>query len=59
MEPEVIENNPYSFPADVWNCGCVIYEIMTLKPLFVAYNIIDLIPKIIKGDYHHLKKNIS
>jgi serine/threonine protein kinase len=34
MAPEVLSNEPYSFAADVWSFGCVIYQLMTLKPPF-------------------------
>jgi NIMA (never in mitosis gene a)-related kinase len=59
MAPEIFQEKPkYSFPADVWSLGCVIYELMTLKPLFTG-NLIDLPRKIIQGQYPPLKGNYS
>ena len=34
MAPEMVESQDYSFKADIWSLGCVIYEMITLKPPF-------------------------
>ena len=31
MSPEQFAGNSYSFSADVWSLGCILYELMTLK----------------------------
>jgi serine/threonine protein kinase len=45
--PEVILLNNYSFPIDIWSFGCIIFEIMTGKPLFRVKNDIELINNIL------------
>ena len=32
--PEVWRDEAYSFVSDIWSTGCVIYEVLTLKPPF-------------------------
>ncbi len=34
MAPEMVESQDYSFKADIWSLGCVIYEICSLERLF-------------------------
>ena len=36
MAPEVWRREPYSFPADIWSLGCILHELCTRKPLFLA-----------------------
>ncbi|GAB4813400.1 hypothetical protein N2152v2_000446 [Parachlorella kessleri] len=36
MAPEVWRREPYSFPADIWALGCILHELCSLKPLFLA-----------------------
>ncbi|CAF0727477.1 unnamed protein product [Didymodactylos carnosus] len=36
----------YQNPMDIWSCGCVMFEIITLRPLFPGSNEIDQINKI-------------
>ena len=36
--PQIVQNQAYSEKADVWSLGCIIYELMTLKPPFSGNN---------------------
>ncbi|CAF3735012.1 unnamed protein product [Rotaria socialis] len=42
----ILTEGYYGQPMDIWSMGCVMFEIITLKPLFVSTNDIDLINKI-------------
>ena len=52
--PEIVQNMPYTNKADIWSLGCVIYELMSLKPAFLAKNPLTLAKKIVDGDYEPL-----
>lgn len=34
LAPEMINCEPYNQKADVWACGCVLYEMAALRPAF-------------------------
>lgn len=51
MSPEIFKNKPYSYKADVWALGCVLYEMTTLNHAFDANSLNGLAQKIIKGKY--------
>lgn len=46
--PEVIFQMGYSTPIDVWSFGCLLFEIVTAKPLFYASGENELIAEIMK-----------
>jgi serine/threonine protein kinase len=43
MAPEIFNNPDYSFKADVWSFGAVVYEIVAGSPIFECYTIQELI----------------
>jgi serine/threonine protein kinase len=34
MSPEIISGEEYSYPCDVWSCGCVLFEMTQLRKPF-------------------------
>lgn len=57
--PEVWQDKPYDSKSDIWSCGCVIYELATLKPPFRAQDLEGLYHKVIKGAYSKLPSHYS
>lgn len=42
MSPEVIAGKPYTYAADIWSLGCVLYEIATRRTPFEAMGLPQL-----------------
>lgn len=36
ISPEMWRRQPYSYSADIWALGCILHEMCSLKPLFLA-----------------------
>lgn len=49
--PEVWKDHPYDGKSDIWSLGCVVYEIVCLKPPFMAQDMEGLYKKVIRGLY--------
>ena len=49
MSPEICDNHPYSFKADIWSLGVILYEMCALKPPFDSDTLVKLALKITKG----------
>ena len=57
--PEVWRDEPYDNKSDVWSLGCVLYEMITLKPTFVAEDMQGLYRKVLKGAYPQIPDHFS
>jgi len=45
--PEVVLGAPYDQAVDMWSLGCIIYELITGKPLFPAYDENELLEYVV------------
>jgi NIMA (never in mitosis gene a)-related kinase len=59
LAPEIIESTPYSFKADIWSLGVILYEMCCLEPPFNADSFPSLVFKIVKGNYPPISGNYS
>lgn len=57
--PEVWRDEPYNNKSDIWSLGCVIYEMMMLRPPFDAQDMQTLFRKILKGQYPRVSSRYS
>lgn len=57
--PEVWKDEPYDFKSDIWSLGCVLYEMICLKPPFQANDMSGLYKKVIKGVFPRIPKTYS
>jgi NIMA (never in mitosis gene a)-related kinase len=57
--PEVWKDQPYDNKSDIWSLGCVLYEMITLRPPFRAENMEGLYNKVIKGQLNKIPERFS
>ena len=57
--PEVWKDQPYDNKSDIWSLGCVLYEMITLRPPFRAQNMEGLYNKVIKGQLSRIPERFS
>ncbi|MCJ8745494.1 hypothetical protein PDJAM_G00130730 [Pangasius djambal] len=49
--PEIVKSEPYGEKADVWATGCVLYQMLTLRPPFYSSNMLSLATKIVEAEF--------
>jgi NIMA (never in mitosis gene a)-related kinase len=57
--PEVWKDQPYDSKSDIWSLGCVLYEMITLKPPFRANDMNGLYKRVLKGIYPSIPNSYS
>jgi len=46
LAPEICRGQSYSYPADVWALGCILHEMISLKPAWATTNLLAAVYKI-------------
>ena len=59
MSPEQINETKYDEKTDIWSAGCVLYEMVALRPPFKATNQLALAQKIIEGKTERIPERYS
>ncbi len=59
MSPEQIHEAKYNEKTDIWSAGCVLYEMVSLRPPFYATNHLALANKIIAGKIERIPERYS
>uniref|UniRef100_A0A4W4DZA4 Protein kinase domain-containing protein n=1 Tax=Electrophorus electricus TaxID=8005 RepID=A0A4W4DZA4_ELEEL len=49
--PEIVKSEPYGEKADVWAMGCVLYQMVALRPPFYSTNMLSLATKIVEAEF--------
>lgn len=60
MSPEVVaKKEKYGQKSDIWACGCVLYELLTLRHVFDADDLVSLAVAITLRSYEDVPENYS
>ena len=59
IPPEIINNHPYSYKADIWALGVIFYELLALNPPFIDYTFHGLLVKICNAPFTPLPDHYS
>ncbi len=59
MSPEQIHEAKYNEKSDIWSAGCLLYEIVSLRPPFEATNHLALAKKIIENKIERIPDKYS
>lgn len=51
LSPEICGRREYSYKTDIWSLGCVLYQLLTLRPPFSGRNIHHLLTQILRGHF--------
>lgn len=57
--PEVWRDMPYDAKSDMWSLGCVLYEMVALRPPFRAEDMEGLYHKVVRGQYPRIPAHYS
>jgi NIMA (never in mitosis gene a)-related kinase len=59
MSPEQIHEQGYDEKTDIWSTGCVLYEMVALKPPFKANSPLALATKIVSATIERIPERYS
>ena len=59
LAPELLRDQPYSFEADIWSLGIVLYELCCLEYPFTGNSLPRLANQIVNGKYAELPECYS
>ena len=55
--PEIMENDIITYESDIWALGCIIYEMIKLRPPFSGDNPLTIAKNVCEGNYEKLNEN--
>ena len=53
--PEVVQNKSYTYGADIWSLGCLLYQMAALTAPFAGRSLLHVVQKIVECDYVRLQ----
>ena len=57
--PEMIQQEPYSYPADCWSFGVIVHQLLALERPFDGSSTADLVKSILSGEIPPLPAHYS